>query len=375
MFENIYLEEYILSYNRVQEILNSLLQKYNDKLSYTCIGKTNFNYNINCYIIGTGKKSILLFGATHSNEIVTTYFLLDFLINMLEEYDNILDVINEYTFHFIPVLNVDGYIITSSNIVTNFNTFSDEEIEKISSKYLKIYNEDDKIAITGKKVDKLFYNVLNASLNNICDLRIRKSVAKILKNTGLNERVLNIWSANGLGIDQNSNSIHKFKEITNLRKKQKFANLRYNDIPVTIPSPMSYPGLYTFDRSPENKALYKYIKYLYNFRNLTNIFSYHSTGGEVYGMPSIKCNSKEKLERYKKAITVYCNNTLYKEVNDRYKYGVMDYYREVMEDAICLTIELSKLNANSIGPFSDLRLLKKEVKDNKRAVIEVININ
>ena len=74
--------------------------------------------------------------------------------------------------------------------------------------------------------------------------------------------MLTIWASNGLGVDQNSNSIHRFKEMKTLRKKQKCAALRYNIIPVTMPSPMSYPGEFTFDRSLENLSLYRYINYL-----------------------------------------------------------------------------------------------------------------
>ncbi len=372
MFENIFLNDYILSYNKVINILNTMLSKYDRKMSCTCIGKTNFNYTINCYSIGRGKKDVLLIGATHSNEIVTTYFILEFMINLLKEYDNLTNLLYEFTFHFIPILNVDGYIITSSNIVTNFKTFSKEEIEVLATQYLNVYNKDDEIANSGKKVPKEFYNILKASTKNIENICLRKSVESILKNTNLDDRVLNIWSANGLGIDQNSNSIHKFCEIVELRKKQKFANLRYNDIPVTRPSPMSYPGLFTFDRSPENKALYNYVMFLYHNKNLCNIFSYHSTGGEVYGLPCSICNSEGKIKKYNEAINIYCNITGYKKMNDKYKYGVMDYYREALSNAICLTIELSKLNANPIGPFSNFELLNKEIISNKEAVLSVV---
>lgn len=373
MFDKVYLKDYILDYPKVKCILSKLLNNYSGKITCNVIGTTNFLYDIASYKIGCGDKFVLLVGATHSNEIVTTYFLLDFMIDLLKNYDSMLEYMLEYTFLFIPILNVDGYIITSSNVVKNFFDFSKGEIEGLSKKYLKVYNEDDKIAAY-KKEPKAFYSVLNASVKNIDDICLRNSVINILKKCNLKENVLNIWSANGLGIDQNSNSIHRFNEIKKLRKMQKFANLRYNDIPVTIPSPMSYPGKFTFDRSPENKALYDYIIRLYSKNNLKYIFSFHSTGGEVYGMPSSCFNNECKMLRYFEAIKKYCEITGYKKMDDKFKYGVMDYYREVLNNVLCLTIELSLLNANPIGPFSDILSLENEVVKNKNAILKLISM-
>lgn len=375
MFEKVYLEEYIFSYERICEILEKLCVKHTGKITKECIGKTNFNYDINSYKIGKGKKQVLLIGTTHSNEIVTTYFILEYITNLLEEYETILNktsLFYTYTFIFIPILNVDGYIITSSNIVKNFSTFSKNEIENLSKFYLDVYNRDDEIASMCIKKEKEFYNVLKASISNIKDIKIARSVKNILKNTNLDERVLNIWSANGLGIDQNSNSIHRFCQIKKLREKEKFASLRYNDIPVTCESPMSYPGNYTFDRSPENYCLYKYIMKLYKCGNLTHIFSFHSTGGLLYSMPD-KCYVTQKtMDNYIKLFNIYSNITGYKLMEDENKYGVMDFYRIALKDTYTFTIELSKLNANPIGPFADISNLKKEIIDNKNAVIKVI---
>ena len=370
MFKKVFLKEYILSYEKIFALLNNLCNIYYDKICTECIGKTNFDYSIKCYKIGCGNKQVLIIGATHSNEIVTTYFVLDFMINLLEEYEVLSSILKEYTFNFIPILNVDGYIITSSNIVTNFKRFTKEEIEKLSKKYLDVYNNDDKIASKNIKQEKAFYNVLKASIYNIKDIFLRKSVDNILKCSDLSEKVLSIWSSNGLGIDQNSNSIHKFCEIKQLRKKQKFANLRYNDIPVTVESPMSFPGCYTFDRSPENYSLYKFIQK--HNKNLIAIFSYHSTGGMLFSLPEKGCISDTQFKNYIKLFNIYSKVTGYEIMKDENKFGVMDYYRCCLKDIYTFTVELSKLNANPIGPFADIDSLEKEIIDNKNAVISVI---
>ena len=161
--------------------------------------------------------------------------------------------------------------------------------------------------------------------------------------------------------------------MKNLRKNQKYAALRYNEIPVTIPSPMSYPGEFTFDRSLENLALYRYINELYKNYDLKFIFSFHSTGGEIYGYPEIE--NINKLNVYNKVMNEYSSITGYSIVNEKMKYGVMDYYRKKLENTICLTIELSKFNANPIGPYSNLVEFKDDIVRNKLAVLKTIKIN
>lgn len=50
----------------------------------------------------------------------------------------------------------------------------------------------------------------------------------------------------------------------------------------------------------------------------------------------------------------------------------MDYYRAYFENVVSLTIELSKLNGNPIGPFSDLDSLFNEFSNNKKAILKTI---
>ena len=61
-------------------------------------------------------------------------------------------------------------------------------------------------------------------------------------------------------------------------------------------------------------------------------------------------------------------------MEDKYKFGVMDYYRECLDNVLSLTIELSKLNANPIGPFSNIELLNNEIIENKNSIIATLDI-
>lgn len=375
----IFLNSYIMSYEKISNMLHVILSNNRGLIDKKTIGVTTFNYKIDCYKIGNGKNHVLLYGTTHGCELVSTYFILELIISLVNLGKDS-DLLNNYTFHLIPILNLEGYIISSSNVLKNLPVNSIEYLEKLSKKYLEIYNRDDEIALTGKKCPKLLYNVLKSSVCNINNINMKRSVINILRECNLTESVLPVWSANGVGVDPNSNSIHCFREIVALRKKQKFAYLRYNDIPVTKPSPMSYPGVGTFCNCPENYSLYNYIKGLYTMNSntlcedrLIAIFSYHSTGGEIYGFPAEKCMDKEKKEFYEIGMEKYRKKTDYQIMFPETKYGVMDYYRDTLNDVLCLTIELSKLNANPIGPFADIKKLNQEIIDNKKAIVNTIN--
>lgn len=383
MNEKIYLKDYILNYDKLNNYLIFLEKKYYSKFKKEkSIGKTTLGYDINIYKIGHGKKHVLIMGATHGTEIVTVYFVLELIITLLEDTKIYLKYNKDFTFHFIPLVNPEGFIISTSSLHNNLNTKNLYEIEKISKKYLQCYNIDDKIAMNQAdvKVSKLYRNVLQSK---ICDLPInfKSNVKKILMNCNLDEGVLPTWSANSCGIDINSNSIHKFKEIVALRKKQKFAKLRYNDIPVNKPSPMSFPGKFTFElRCPENLALYNYIDSLFSKNldysckdNLVALFSYHSTGGEIYGYPDINYASLRQIRMHIDAMEIYSKYTGYKKINENLKYGIMDFYRIILDDVVSLTIELSKLNGNPIGPFSDINLLNNEIINNKKAIFATLD--
>ena len=312
-------------------------------------------------------------------EIITEYFILEVIISLLKDKELYEKYSDTYTFHFIPLLNPEGYIISTSNVLKNTLNLNQKELEKLATEYLLAYDQDDYLSMQGKCLDKKYKKVLKSSLLNIENGLLRKSVKNILKKCNLNEDVLPIWSANGKGIDINSNSIHRFKEIKALRKSQKFGPLRYNDIKTTIPSPMSFPGVATFEkRVPENLGLYKYIKEIYNLKDDTDesllaIFSYHSTGGEIYGFCDKEFADKSNIQIQSLGMNEYSKYTNYSLVNESLKYGVMDYYRVALSNVCSLTIELSKKNANPIGFLSNIESFLNEIRDNKKALLNTID--
>ena len=72
MEEKIFLRNYIMSYDKIMNMLYTLLCTNKRKLEKRCIGKTTFNYSIDCYKIGKGNNHVLLYGTTHGCELVST---------------------------------------------------------------------------------------------------------------------------------------------------------------------------------------------------------------------------------------------------------------------------------------------------------------
>lgn len=380
--DKIYLKKVILSYNDICNLLNEFCNntKYDNRLKKEITTSyTTFKYPLNSYCAGNGKKHVIILSNTHGCEIVTSLFVLEFILTLILNDDIYYYFSKDYTFHFIPLLNPEGFIISSSQVYYNLKNLDNTSLEEISKIYLNAYNFDDKIASQNLKREKLYKSVLRTSCNLIDNTNMRCSVNNILKNCNLDSKILPVWSANGVGVDPNSNSIHRFCEMQTLRKKWGYSRLRYNDIPVTKPSPMSYPGKKALDICcPENIFLYKYITNLYfNLpkcnEKLIAIFSYHSTGGEIYGYPDKCFSKKENILLHNKAIDIYSKETGYTPIDEELKYGVMDFYRAYLNNTVSLTIELSKLNGNPIGPFANLTDLFDEFINNKKAILNVIS--
>ena len=82
------------------------------------LGSTASGLPIKHYALGNGLKHILVLGGERGNDIINSqavYFLISYLAQKItnESLDNLLA---RYTFDFVPVLNPEGYIITTSAI-------------------------------------------------------------------------------------------------------------------------------------------------------------------------------------------------------------------------------------------------------------------
>lgn len=383
MNNKIFLDDYILTYEKSCKYLSNLtdINYHNSKrFLVNTIGTTNFSFPINSYEIGYGSNHVVIIGTTHGCEILSTYFVIETMINFLLDKSIYEKYTKKYTFHFIPILNPEGFIISSSNVYENVFNLNKKELENLCTTYLEKYNIDDDNALKQICLPKKYKKVLKSSLNYILYKDLRKSVHDILQDCNLAQDVLPIWSANGIGIDPNCNSIHKFNEIAEYKKINKYGKLRYNDIPAYKPSPIGFHGFDPLTKKcPETYYLNNFIQNLYK-KNLSSkkekllaIFSYHCTGGEIFSYPDLSICSKINYDLHLKAIDNYRKYTNYIPRDENLKFGYMDYYRSTLEKVISMTIELSRKNGNPIGPFSNIDDILEEVKLNKIALFNTID--
>lgn len=386
MEEKIFIHDYILTleklYKYINLILSSNLNSDTTQKKYIrkkIIGYTNYNYPIYSILIGNGKNDVVLVGGTHGCEIATVYFMLEFLVTLVKDNKISNDIFNNYTFHIIPVLNPEGYKISSSIIFQNFKKSTIQELENISKIYVRAYEQDDQNAIGNTINEKLYKKVLTSSINFINDINLKSSIINILNDCNLKDDVLPIWSANGVGIDPNANSIHKFDILQKYRKRNRYGNLRYNDIPANRPSPIGFYGYEPLDKKcPETRTIFNYITNLYvnnirknSQRKLIAIFSYHSTGGELYSTPSKKAKQTQ-ITYHKTLANIYKNHTNYHLVEDKLKYGFMDYFRDYLDGVFSLTVELSKVSGNPLSCFTNINNFNQEIINNKIAIFKTL---
>ena len=174
--DKIYLKKVILSYNDICNLLNNICndEKYENRLKKeitTCY--TTFNYPLNSYSLGKGRKHVLIISNTHGCEIVTPLFVLEFILTIILN-DNLYNYLSQkYTFHFIPLLNPDGYIISSSQVYFNLKEFHFLDHWKtieVFKKQLLMYYSTNNTNTNNKEIKNKYnfnrYNQLIKKLDN-----------------------------------------------------------------------------------------------------------------------------------------------------------------------------------------------------------------
>lgn len=380
---DIYLKEFVFSYDRYLEIMDELVYSnyYMSRIKkHTPIAKTSFSYPVDHYTIGNGPNHVILIGGTHGCEIITVYFMLEVIHTLLfdeEIYNNIKD---KYTFHIIPLHNPEGFIISTSQIIPAISKMGIEEFEEFSKEYFENSNIQHRNIVHGKKV--LHNTLIECSMDFMPNYDLAKRVSNILKDCDIDKNILVNWNSNGIGIDPAKNSIHQFQNAIKQFEEKKYININNINVPTFKPSPSSYPGEKSLDiNCPENTGLYDFIQSIYKYNlsgsvtdKLIAIFSYHSSGGEIYGFPDEKYANPNQCVRHKEAMKVYQKYTNYALVNKEKKYDVNDFYRIVLNNVISLDINMSKLKNNPLGPYSDLyKNFIPCITDNKKALFSSLD--
>ena len=111
------------SYERLQKDLNKFQTRYGENIEIKTIGTTHFGKKISGVKLGNGKTNIVLVGAHHGREWLTSALLMEMLENYAESYVNhkrmgfrSTDILNQVSIWFIPMLNPDGVTIQQDNL-------------------------------------------------------------------------------------------------------------------------------------------------------------------------------------------------------------------------------------------------------------------
>ena len=379
----------ILDYEQVEQKLQKICENSNGKIEKKAdLAITNYGLPIHYYTIGHGKKEMVITGATHGSEIITTDFILNLMEEMTKENGTFKNInLDEFTFHIIPMLNPEGYLISTSAIRTIIpRDMNLKDAEKICKKYYLAYRKDDQEAIqrikeglssdktTIKHHQKMFEHVDWTCIPLKYD-KLRKKVKEIYeKYPDLPNGSMICWNANGDGIDIQSNCIYN-KKIPKIQNNEHLYtdSLRYSNIDSSHPGPLNCPmdkdvGFY---ETIETQAISNLLQHLHEKGTLVGYENYHSTGGLIYQRPCKNGNGFEiSQDLYWERIVnnifkamSYSEHT-YKNSDDKSgsKYTILknadlpnstnDVFR--MKYPANLLIELSAMGGNPIAPYGDI---------------------
>ncbi|ULT58009.1 M14 family metallocarboxypeptidase [Neobacillus drentensis] len=111
------------TYERLQQDLEKMTDNYRSHIEIKSIGTTHFGKEIWGVKLGSGKTNIVLIGAHHGREWLTSALLMNMLENYAEAYQNgkrmglrSTDILNQVSIWFIPMLNPDGVYIQQTNL-------------------------------------------------------------------------------------------------------------------------------------------------------------------------------------------------------------------------------------------------------------------
>lgn len=281
----------ILDYDQVIEELKKISK--NNIFSNNDIGITSHGLPITQYVVGNGSRHVVITGATHGSEIITTDFVINLMKDIEKKYTNWNKNLENYTIHFIPILNPEGYLISTSAIRTLIpRDMPLEDAEKLCKQYYLNFKADDLSNSKLKKHQQVFENADYTCIPEKYS-SIRESVKNIFdKYTDLPKGCLATWSSNGNGIDIQANTkynptVDEINDGFDIYMTPR----RYNNINISHPGPINCPfdaSVGDFKYENETLAILNLLDSLNKENKLFAYLNYHSTGGVIYQRPSVK---------------------------------------------------------------------------------------
>ena len=367
-----------MNYQDVDEQIEKLIhdkKNVNEIREEDPIGYTEYGLPIKHYTIGKGLKHIVVSGSYHAAEIITTIFVVHLMKDMAKDphFKK-----NEYTLDFIPIVNPEGYLITTSmqDLYLGNNTTEEEKVLKAKT-YWASYRADAMIPAKVKKgelpetamLEKKSYQALFDNVNLEEYLKgypkIKDNVLSIVRENSYPIGVLAAWSANANGVDLSQNVPYNPAIKTLLEADGPVYNhLAYANTRKDIPGPINTPcrNLAHFTFEAENLAMLNFMEELNSRKDQEIIayFNYHSVMGKMYQRP-VKEDWLLKLyniDYEKKVIENYVSSRIFRSANaydiieseDPYSY-INEFLR--LRYGIDIQVELSRMGSNPIGPLAD----------------------
>lgn len=382
-----------MNYQDVNDRIEKLMhdkESINEIKKERPLGYTEYGLPIQHYTMGNGPKHIVISGSYHAAEIITTIFVVRLMEDMAKDAEFKKD---EYTLDFIPIVNPEGYLITTSmqDLYLGDNTTEEEKILEAKT-YWASYRADATIPAKVRNgelpetamLEKKSYQALFDNVNLEEYLKdypkIKESVLNIVQKNNYPVGVMAAWSANASGIDLSQNVPYNPAIKTLLEADGPVYNhLAYANTRKDIPGPVNTPcrNLEHFTFEAENLAMLNFMEEL-NAKKEEEIiayFNYHSVMGKMYQRP-VKEDWLLKLyniDYEKKVIENYVSSRIFRSGNaydiieseDPYSY-INEFLR--LRYGIDIQVELSRMGSNPIGPLADLEVFENvTVKPNIKA--------
>ena len=382
-----------MNYQDVNDRIEKLMrdnESINEIKKERPLGYTEYGLPIQHYTMGNGPKHIVISGSYHAAEIITTIFVVRLMEEMAKDVEFKKD---EYTLDFIPIVNPEGYLITTSmqDLYLGDNTTEEEKILEAKT-YWASYRADATIPAKVRNgelpetamLEKKSYQALFDNVNLEEYLKdypkIKESVLNIVQKNNYPVGVMAAWSANASGIDLSQNVPYNPAIKTLLEADGPVYNhLAYANTRKDIPGPVNTPcrNLEHFTFEAENLAMLNFMEEL-NAKKEEEIiayFNYHSVMGKMYQRP-VKEDWLLKLyniDYEKKVIENYVSSRIFRSGNaydiieseDPYSY-INEFLR--LRYGIDIQVELSRMGSNPIGPLADPEVFENvTVKPNIKA--------
>lgn len=368
----------ILDYEEMLELLEGL----NPEITRNegVIGKSEFGEDIKAYSYGNGAYHVILTAGTHASELISNIFLLRFMKNLSDEK---IKIDEEFTLHFIPIVNPDGTIINTSAIRTIIPRESSEIEGQLACLQFYLNSvRDDEFALKGNRDDKIIHRMFQYATLECIDSKyksLKENVERIIKKNNLPKGSLINWTSNGHGVDLNANIecgvyLEKF-----LRGEEEYAHLRFNQMDKMKQGPMGCPSREKrFIEESENTAILDYYKRLIEKYDVAGSIIYHSCGGIVYYLDEMeeenfwnKDYGEREIEYNREVAKTYSEVSGYKLDKPKTYTTFCAKLRTLLPGS--LVVELGTIRSTPLSQFINLKISDLNGLENIRGELKRLN--